>query len=235
MRERLIAIIGRMWRSGPGAQVLMSLGVGLTLIYILSLFVSHDPVPQTAVQPRSGASFSTARPTIAPTATIIPSTTIASTATHTPWPTSTPQPTNTPKPTLVSFPSGGLGLDISVWEKTHTRTKKGVLGIIYDSIYEVINIDGRVEYIEYQQKNPLTPTEAQTLAQTFFPFDAQMIKTYSPPDRSETTVHLYYSAALAPRFEDKWWIGGDPGQFTLQYNVFKGQITRFIIATGNNP
>jgi hypothetical protein len=75
----------------------------------------------------------------------------------------------------------------------------------------------------------------------FLPNHAKALKTYQ---RDMTTVNLYHSEWLEGRFPatmeikgKKWpvWVGGEPGDFTLQYNVYHGQAHSLIIALGNNP
>lgn len=46
---------------------------------------------------------------------------------------------------------------------------------------------------------------------------------------------LYHSNWLAKRFKAGLFVEGAPGDFTLQYNVYAGDVHALIIALGNNP
>ena len=184
----------------------------------------------------------TLQPTVTSTLTPIP--------TGTPEPTSKPAPTNTPTPERTPtdtpdladisedvFDSGGLGLAKAAWEKEHRETGKDILGPIYDERYIIIFIGNNIQYIERQwsTNNSVTSEAVETESKNLIPADSQLIETYSPEGRPETIVNLYLSESLKSRFDADWWIGGEPGNFTVQYNVLDGKVTRMIIATGNNP
>ena len=84
-------------------------------------------------------------------------------------------------------------------------------------------------------RQAVTPEEALAEGQQFAPVDASQLETYSPDGRPETMVNLFISPSLVERFEADVFIGGQPGNFTIQYNIVEGQITRMIVALGNNP
>lgn len=99
--------------------------------------------------------------------------------------------------------------------------------------------EGNVEYIDRQwkTKNTVTPEFIKIESQKLIPLDCKLVETYSPEGRPETIVLLYISESLKSRFNSSSssWIGGEPGNFTVQYNQYEYGITRMIIATGNNP
>jgi len=145
------------------------------------------------------------------------------------------------------YGSGGLGLSRNDWEKTHRESKLEVTsyGTAYDNRHDVyFQLDESVWMIEtfWNKQDLSTPDIAMSLAQTLIPFDSQFIQTYSPANRPETIVHLYYSESLKGRFSDldsftgSWWTGGESGNFIIQYNVYEEEpVTRMIISLGNNP
>lgn len=143
-----------------------------------------------------------------------------------------------------SFLSGGLGLAKNEWENAHELTGDDVFGAIYDEKYIVAFQVDTVWYIEQQwtTENALTPEEVEAESQNLIPADSILVETYSPEGTPETIVNLYFSESLKTRFNDEdssfgsWWTGGEPGNFTVQYNQYEGiGITRMIIALGNNP
>lgn len=171
-----------------------------------------------------------------------------SNATSTPLPT--PAPINTPTPESVvteeivipqveTFDSGGLGLSKTEWEQVHTETELDYapVGTGYDGKYDVVFQEGNVWFIERQWRtdDAITPDVVELESQNLIPVDSQLIETYSPEGRPETIVNLYLSESLKSRFSTDLWIGGEPGNFTVQYNVYDGKVTRLIITTGNNP
>ncbi|MBI3958043.1 MAG: hypothetical protein HY328_04460 [Chloroflexi bacterium] len=148
----------------------------------------------------------------------------------------TPIPSSA-RATNNGFPSGGLGLSKADWEIQHIQTSTDILGPIYDNRYVVVFTDNRVEYIERQRtlQNSVSPQEAEAESRTLIPADSQLVTIYSPRGRPETTVRLYMSEMLKYYFSKDDFILGEPGQFTVQYNVYDNQVTRMIIALGNNP
>jgi hypothetical protein len=156
-----------------------------------------------------------------------------------PLPIFTTTPTNIP---ASIFASGGLGLSQSDWEKTHFKADLGYLaiGTGYDGKYDVMFRESNIWYIERQwsMNNAVTSDVVMAESQGLIPTDSQFIKTYSPEGRPETVVNLYFSESLKSRFNSEdfdSWIGGESGNFTVQYNQYEYGITRMIIALGNNP
>ncbi len=145
----------------------------------------------------------------------------------------------------VGFSSGGLGLSQLDWAQGHIETSLDyqVIGTGYDNKYDVMFQAGNVWVIERQWGSNELPlidvVEAES--KTLIPSDSQFIETYSPIGRPETTVNLYFSESLKSRFKNEdssfgnWWTGGEPGNFTVQYNVYDGRVGRMIIGIGNNP
>lgn len=214
--------------------------------------ISPNPTPQAPVSqltendPTATTEQATAT-TKPPTATTEPAT-----ATTKP-PTATAEPpaatTEPPTATVEDFPtktsvieagsveSGGLGLARSEWEVGHTPqdpTHYAPLWTGYDGLYDVAFQEEMVWLIDAQWAEPLTVDEVETLSQVLIPADSQLIETYSPEGRPETTVHLYMSDFLKGQFAGEVWIGGEPGNFTVQYNVFDGGVGRLVVTTGNN-
>lgn len=180
----------------------------------------------------------TAAPTAIPEPTAAP-TDVPATATPAPTrtaaPTFTPAPTLTPQPTAVPEPSQGLGLLQANWEaRAGVATKKGIIGTVYANGFEAVFQNDRVWYLSRQltEATALTPDDIYTLGKTVMPDDAVLVKTYT---RDVTTVHLYQSKWLADQFDADMFIEGQPGQFTLQYNVYDGKATSVLLALGNNP
>lgn len=186
--------------------------------------------------------------TATPTVRILSQVTEGTQPTDTLVPTNTSEPTNTLAPagepeSSNTAASGGLGLSQTEWEQTHTQTGKDILGSIYDEKYVVVFQADNVWYIERQwsTENAVTPDAVEAESQSLIPADSQFVKTYTPEGRPETTVNLYMSESLKSRFnpEDSitgdWWTGGEPGNFTVQYNQYDAGVTRMIIALGNNP
>lgn len=135
----------------------------------------------------------------------------------------------------VSFESGGLGLQKADFEASHTKTGTDIMGAIYDNNLIVSFQSDRVWYIERQWGSdaPVTHEDVEVLSATLIPTDSVLVETYNPDGRPETTVNLYMSESLKSRFGE--WIGGEAGNFTIQYNTYDGAVTRLIIAIGNNP
>lgn len=181
-----------------------------------------------------------------PTATNTPPPTQTATFTITPSPTSTPLQTATSTNIAIQTPtiveesmviSGGLGLSKEEWESQHTQTGSDILGPVYDDQYIVGFRGNRIWYIERQwsSENAVSPQEVETVSSTLLPGDNQLVTVYNPSGRPETTVRLHMSEALKISFAEDDFVGGELGNFTVQYNTFDGQVTRMIIALGNNP
>jgi hypothetical protein len=135
------------------------------------------------------------------------------------------------------FISGGLGLSKEEWESQHMQTGSDILGPVYDDQYIVGFRGNRIWYIERQwsSANAVSPQEVEKVSNTLLPGDSQLVTVYNPSGRPETTVRLHMSEALKIRFADDDFVGGEAGNFTVQYNTFDGQVTRMIIALGDNP
>lgn len=202
------------------------------------------PTATSTTVPSTPLPTSTPRPTAISTNTLLPTQT--STARVTPLPTNTSVPTATstnvplPTPTNVedrAFFSGGLGLSKEDWEVQHTQTGSDIFGPIYDNQYIVSFRDNKIWYIERQWSsvNAVSPQDVEAESSTLLPNDSQLVTVYNPSGRPETTVRLYISEALKDRFAEDDFVGGEPGNFTVQYNTFDNQVTRMIISLGNNP
>ncbi|MGQ0603094.1 MAG: hypothetical protein ACT4QE_15540 [Anaerolineales bacterium] len=153
-------------------------------------------------------------------------------ATPGPASTATFAPTSVP---AISLLSGGLGLSKAEWEQAHRQTDTDFLGPIYDEYYIVMFANEHVSYIERQWATPVTSQDAEAEGAMLVPSDAVRMEAYSPDGRPETIVILYTSEYLKTQFADEQFVGGEAGNFTLQYNVFDGVVTRMIVALGNNP
>jgi hypothetical protein len=158
--------------------------------------------------------------------------------------TSSP-PAPIPKPhALASKPlskdaeaTGGFGMPRSDWEILH------ILGKEENSI--TANYDNEKFWVQFYDENvwhlvchPLdggsvTLEEARRISKQYIPKDARFVKTYT--SRSGTTVDLYNSKFLIPRFKDSSWPGGKPGDFVVLLKNQTGSVNTFIIGIGNNP
>lgn len=105
-----------------------------------------------------------------------------------------------------------------------------------DGAYLVIFADENIQYLE-PTIDELSIEQARSVAEALIPEDSQFVETYTPEGLEFMTVDLYQSEALKDRFTADWFIGGDPGSFTMVYgdDDDDGQIERIVIATGNNP
>lgn len=144
-------------------------------------------------------------------------------------------PSNTASST--AYTSGGLGLSQTDWEQSYPATGEDLPGFTRHGDYIVSFQQDNVSYIERQwdSANAITETDLKTEFTTLIPADSQLIQTYSPEGRPETIVNLYFSESLKDRFSPDLWIGGQPGNFTVQYNAYDYGIGRMIITLGNNP
>lgn len=131
----------------------------------------------------------------------------------------------------------------SDWESNHAKTDLDYqpMGQGYDNKYGVMFQVGNVWFIERQWGNNRADMDAVEIeSKGLIPSDSDYIETYSPEGSPEIIVNLYHSESLKDRFKDEdsfsgWWTGGEPGDFTIIYNVYDGLVGRMIIATGNNP
>jgi len=158
-------------------------------------------------------------------------------------PPPTPQLVNPPPPApeQIPFASGGLGLSQQEWEQRYgpgnPSETPGYLW--YQGRYLVAYQEGNVSYIEqrWSPETAITFDEAQAQSGGLIPADRQYVQTYSPdPEgRPDLVVDLYLSQTLISRFGGNVWVGGQPGNFTVSYNVFETGVTRMVITLGNNP
>lgn len=189
---------------------------------------TNTPVATNTAVP-TATDTSTHTPTSPPTHTPIPTNTDTPSPTHTPFPTATATPTPT-----TTYASGGLGLHQTEWEAQYGSGTPDVFGTKYAD-YTVLFHNQQIWYIERQWENPVPVDDIHDEAGQLIPLDAQLVDTYSPEGRPETTVHLFFSESLKARFDNGVWTGGKPGNFGIQYNDYGEGVTRMIVATGDNP
>lgn len=142
-----------------------------------------------------------------------------------------------PQPTKgEAFVSGGLAQDETWWADNHGSSTSD-LGYQKYRDADVLFFGCGAAVVErlWESGQAVTPSDAHDIGKRFAPVDAKLVKTYSPPGRPETTVNLYISRSLADHCEPDSFTGGEPGNFTIQYNVYDGRVTRMIVALGNNP
>jgi hypothetical protein len=148
-----------------------------------------------------------------------------------------PSPALAPAPnTSMVFVSEGLGLTREEWEAQMGSGEPDVLPgfrVYGDTI--VTFIDDKVIYLERQWADPVSSEIALAEGVRFIPKDSQQLRIYSPDGRPETIVHLFNSPSLALQFDADSFILGSPGDFTVQYNSFEGEVQRMIVGLGNNP
>lgn len=192
------------------------------------------PIRLSALPAEPVTSLPISTPTLMPTPTLSPAMAAGYTAPGAaPLILPTPVPTNMPAP----FVSQGLGLSQEQWEQRYGPAQQDLPGFVRYGPYVVAFRDGNAWYIERQwtTADPSYPDAARIEGETLAPSDRSLVHTYSPEGRPETVVHLYASESLKGRFGADVWTGGEPGNFTIQYSVFDGDVTRMIVATGNNP
>ena len=135
------------------------------------------------------------------------------------------------------FPSRGLGLTRSEWERTQGRAFKEDSAYVYykQGQLKLNFMDGNAGYLEwvYGDLDAVTIDEARNASKEFIPTDSTLIRTYQM--ESGNVVDLYYSEALKKRFSDEDWIGGEPGNFIVMFKPNRERISSFIIGVGNNP
>lgn len=155
-----------------------------------------------------------------------------------PTPLPPPQPVN-PPPEAQLLVSGGLGLSQQEWEQRYgpgsASETPGYLW--YQGTYLVSFQDGNVWYIEqrWSPENPATVDIARAQAGGLIVADSQYIQTYSPEGRPDLVADLYLSQSLISRFSGNVWMGGQPGNFTVSYNISDFGVARMVITLGNNP
>jgi hypothetical protein len=156
-------------------------------------------------------------------------------------PPPTPQPVNPPPaaPEPIPFASGGLGLSQQEWEQRYgPGSQSETPGYLwYQGRYLVAYQEGNVSYIEqrWSPETAITIDDARAQSGGLIPTDRQYVQTYSPEGRPDLVVDLHLSQSLASRFSGNVWVGGQPGNFTVSYNVFETGVTRMVITLGNNP
>jgi len=155
-----------------------------------------------------------------------------------PTPMPPPQPVN-PPPQAQPFVSGGLGLSQPEWEQRYgPGSQSETPGYLwYQGRYLASFQEGNVWYIEQRwgPENAATVDIARAQSSSLIPADSQYIQTYSPEGRPDLVVDLYLSQLLVGRFGGNVWVGGQPGNFIVAYNVSDFGVTRMVITLGNNP
>lgn len=253
----MISRIQAIWNQSPLGKLRIGIaGILITLVCScicgLALIGRNARPTTTVVAPTVVTAIVEVDPIQAPTAIAMPAPTSTLAPTNTVGPTDTPAPTNTqestatpvpteppqPTATLDPFQSGGLGLSRETWEDRHGKPERTVSSFVfYAGDYSILFLEGKVWHLEQQwnTQNAITPEDARFVGEQLAPADRQFIETYSPEGRPEATVNLYFSASLKERFSPDLFIGGEPGNFVIQYNVHDAGVTRMIIALGNNP
>jgi hypothetical protein len=152
----------------------------------------------------------------------------------------TPQTFN-PPPAQEAAPlvSGGLGLSQPEWEQRYgPGSQSETPGYLwYQGQYLVAFQDGNVAYIErrWSPESAASFDDARLQGGELIPTDRQYVQTYNPGGRPDLVTDLYLSPSLISRFGGNLWVGGQPGNFTVTYNVFDYGVTRMVIQLGNSP
>jgi hypothetical protein len=146
------------------------------------------------------------------------------------------QPPSTPTAIAGAkiFQSGGLGQDNAYWKANFGPSSKNAGFDVYGG-FNTLAYGNNIAFIWVHWRVAIAPQEAQLAGVDLMPRDGKLVRTYSPPERPATTVHLYHSEALASRFEERYFMGGKPGDYTIQYNVFDDHVSSMIIAIGTIP
>lgn len=126
-------------------------------------------------------------------------------------------------PTLASTdePTGGLGATRAWWDPRLT-----------DSL-TVYFANDRAWYIERQWAIGQGASDIDDEIAALAPDDRELVDTFATSG-GDRTARVYTSTWLADLFGDERWGGADPGTFTVTFNA-SGDVTRLVIATGNNP
>ncbi len=124
-------------------------------------------------------------------------------------------PTSTPEPT------GGLGATRAWWDPRLT-----------DSL-TVYFANDRAWYIERQWPTGQGTSDIEAAIAALVPDDRDLVDTFATSG-GDRTARVYTSAWLAGLFGAEQWGGADPGTFLVTFNA-SGEVTRLVIATGNNP
>jgi hypothetical protein len=146
----------------------------------------------------------------------------------------------------VEFTSGGLGMTQADWEATNGTPGADSTGGYFfykDNTFTVIYQDGSIDRLEQALgETGMTVDEAREASKALIPQDSELVKTYTSFDGR--TVDLYKSEALIQQFPSSmrvgyenvsYWVGGEPGNFTVTYGANNDRVTKIILATGNNP
>lgn len=136
---------------------------------------------------------------------------------------------------VALYGSGGLSQTRAWWESRFGKSNDDGIGFITYGNYIVSFFSDNAYYIERRWKEPVSQQDALTEASLLIPSDQLFVKTYTPDGRLETMVHLHTSKSLRGRFAEDLFTGGASGDFTVQFNIYDGGITRMIIGIGNNP
>ncbi len=222
----------------------MTIGVFFVLMFSLSLW-ARIPQVSAPLMPVHVAIAHTDTPVptleivaltemVAPTPIPLPTHT-PGLATGVPLPTDTPTRGPTALPVMAEYNSGGLGQPLEWWVSKFGEGVQGVVGATVYGVYAVRFSSGNANYIEHQLVGVSDPDAVLAEARSLMPVDSQLVNTYSPEGRPETTVLLHMSESLKARFDEGSFVGGEPGNFTIQFKTFEEGIPVLIIATGNNP
>ena len=148
-------------------------------------------------------------------------------------------PTLMPPPQAQPFISGGLGLSQQEWEQRYgPGSQSETPGYLwYQGTYLVSFQESNVWYIEqrWSPENAATVDVARAQGAGLIAADSQYIQTYNPEGRPDLVADLYLSQSLISRFSGDVWVGGQPGNFIVAYNISDFGVTRMVITVGNNP
>jgi hypothetical protein len=127
-------------------------------------------------------------------------------------------------------------LNRSDWAIAYGEPNEDPSGLERSGDYLVMFGNGDAWYIErrYDQGSEISAEDALDAGLAVAPTDAELIETYSPAGRPETTVHVYSSQWLKGRFGGQW-SSGEPGQFIIVYNVGEDGVSDIKVVIGNNP
>jgi endonuclease YncB( thermonuclease family) len=160
---------------------------------------------------------------------------------QTPTPSPTPGPTALPTETPTATPdlpytSGGIGLEQTDWDAAHTVTGPNELfappaGTVYDRIYDVVFLEGRVAWIDrrWAEGAGVDFAAAEAEAETLLPADRQFVRTYYPPELPGAAVYVYYSPSLAALIAPAVWGEDLPGTVSAAMLVSGETVTRMVL------
>jgi hypothetical protein len=132
--------------------------------------------------------------------------------------------------------SRGLGLSRSDWTDAYGELQAESTGFERSGDSYVLFGGGDAWYIERRlsQETAMSAEEAHEAGLALAPNDAELVETYSPEGRPDTTVHVYSSEWLKGRFGGNWG-GGEPGQFIIVYTVTDNSVDAIKVMIGNSP